>query len=74
MSRRAGAYFNKVECFCFTDNTLKPGEDLELPVVFFVDPDLKDVKTITLSYTFFPIDKPKPVVNAKAVGSTRNGG
>ncbi|EHR12310.1 cytochrome c oxidase assembly protein CtaG [Brucella abortus NI593] len=55
MSRRAGAYFNKVECFCFTDNTLKPGEDLELPVVFFVDPefvndpDLKDVKTITLS-------------------------
>lgn len=77
---RAGAYFNKVECFCFTDNTLKPGEDLEMPVVFFVDPefvndpDLKDVKTITLSYTFFPIDKPKPVVNAKALGNTRNGG
>ena len=58
----AGAYFNKVECFCFTDTTLKPGETLDMPVVFYVDPDivnvpeLKDMKTITLSYTFFPIE------------------
>lgn len=64
---RAGAYFNKVECFCFTDTTLGSGEDLEMPVLFFVDPefvndpDLVDVKTITLSYTFFPIDKPQSV-------------
>ncbi len=56
----AGAYFNKVECFCFTDTTLKPGETLDMPVVFYVDPDivnvpeLKDIRTITLSYTFFP--------------------
>ncbi|MGH6760456.1 MAG: cytochrome c oxidase assembly protein [Phyllobacterium sp.] len=63
----AGPYFNKVECFCFTDTTLKPGETMEMPVVFFVDPDivnspeLKGVNTITLSYTFFPIDSPKPV-------------
>jgi cytochrome c oxidase assembly protein subunit 11 len=63
----AGAYFNKVECFCFTDTVLKPGEDLEMPVVFFVDPDivnapeLKGVNTITLSYTFFPIEMPAPV-------------
>jgi len=59
----AGAYFNKVECFCFTDTTLKPGETLDMPVVFYVDPDiadqpeLKDLKTITLSYTFFPIEE-----------------
>ncbi|RCS23376.1 cytochrome c oxidase assembly protein [Phyllobacterium salinisoli] len=67
---RAGAYFNKVQCFCFTDTTLKPGEDMDMPVVFFVDPeivndpDLKDLKTITLSYTFFPIDKPQPVAQS----------
>ncbi|MEP9370917.1 cytochrome c oxidase assembly protein [Mesorhizobium sp. KR1-2] len=65
----AGAYFNKVECFCFTDTTLKPGETLDMPVVFYVDPDivnvpeLKDVKTITLSYTFFPIEGQKPVAS-----------
>jgi cytochrome c oxidase assembly protein subunit 11 len=66
----AGAYFNKVECFCFTDTTLKPGETLDMPVVFYVDPDivdvpeLKNIKTITLSYTFFPIDKEGPVAAA----------
>jgi len=67
---RAGAYFNKIQCFCFTDTTLQPGEDIDMPVVFFVDPDivndpdLKDVKTITLSYTMFPIDKPQPVAQS----------
>ena len=58
----AGAYFNKVECFCFTDTALKSGETLDMPVVFYVDPEivnvpeLKDITTITLSYTFFPIE------------------
>lgn len=68
----AGAYFNKVECFCFTDTTLQPGETLDMPVVFYVDPDivdvpeLKNVKTITLSYTFFPTTGEKPVAAAPA--------
>jgi cytochrome c oxidase assembly protein subunit 11 len=79
----AGPYFNKVECFCFTDTTLKPGETLDMPVVFYVDPDivnvpeLKDVKTITLSYTMFPVEKSKPVAlsvpvqgNSKTVSNT----
>jgi len=63
----AGAYFNKIQCFCFTENELKAGETLNMPVVFFVDPaivddlDAKDVTTITLSYTFFPHASEKPV-------------
>ena len=55
----AGAYFNKIECFCFTDTYIEPGETLEMPVAFFVDPEMdqekafKGIKTITLSYTFY---------------------
>ena len=55
----AGIYFNKIECFCFTQTTLQPGEKIDMPVVFFIDPDLdkeeimKNLETITLSYTFF---------------------
>ncbi|MDP6343001.1 MAG: cytochrome c oxidase assembly protein [Alphaproteobacteria bacterium] len=58
---KAGPYFNKIECFCFTEQALEAGEDVEMPVSFFVDPaidddpNLADVKTITLSYTLFEV-------------------
>jgi cytochrome c oxidase assembly protein subunit 11 len=53
---QAMAHFNKLECFCFNEYTLKPGESKQWPVVFVIDPKLpKDVKTITLSYTFFEV-------------------
>lgn len=54
--RQAGPHFNKIECFCFSQYTLAPGEKKEWPVVFVIDPLLpKDVTTITLSYTFFEV-------------------
>ncbi|RZJ09429.1 MAG: cytochrome c oxidase assembly protein [Rubrivivax sp.] len=53
---QASAHFNKLECFCFNEYTLQPGESKQWPVVFVIDPKLpKDVKTITLSYTFFEV-------------------
>jgi len=55
----ATEYFKKIECFCFTQQTLAAHETREMPVVFYVDPKLpRDVKTITLSYTFFELDVP----------------
>ena len=54
---QAAQYFRKLECFCFTQQTLAAGEVRRMPVVFVVDPDLpKDINTITLSYTFFRVD------------------
>lgn len=59
---KAGLYFNKLECFCFEERIIKAGETKKLPVVFFVDPamdeerNVQDVRTITLSYTFFQTD------------------
>ena len=71
----AGTYFSKLECFCFTEQTLQPGETLESAVVFYVDPrlvqdsDVKDLTSITLSYTYFPSKGGKPV--AEATSSTK---
>lgn len=59
---KAGKYFNKIECFCFTEQMLEPGKSIDMPVTFFVDPEivqdpnLDDVKVITLSYTFFEVE------------------
>jgi cytochrome c oxidase assembly protein subunit 11 len=61
----AGGFFEKIECFCFTEQVLMPGERMEMPVTFFVDPaivedrDAKYAHTITLSYTFYQIDMPE---------------
>jgi cytochrome c oxidase assembly protein subunit 11 len=74
-----GAYFQKINCFCFTEQAMGPGEKREMPVVFYVDPALaKDsendaLKTITLSYTFYPVRDPAPKPLAAGEGDKRKG-
>ena len=61
---QAGQYFTKVQCFCFTEQRLEPGQEVRMPVVYYVDPAILDdpaareISEITLSYTFYPVDPP----------------
>jgi cytochrome c oxidase assembly protein subunit 11 len=60
---QAGAYFTKIQCFCFTQQTLQPGQEVRMPVLYYVDPkilddpDNRDTQEITLSYTFYPVER-----------------
>jgi cytochrome c oxidase assembly protein subunit 11 len=69
---QAGPYFQKLECFCFTDQTLQPGQTAEFPVAYFIDPrfasdfNTKGAQEVTLSYTFFPSEGGKGATAAPA--------
>ena len=73
-----GSYFQKINCFCFTEQRLAPGEKREMPVVFYVDPslakdaELDDLNTITLSYSFYPLREPAKPVADRGVKSATN--
>jgi cytochrome c oxidase assembly protein subunit 11 len=74
-----GAYFEKINCFCFTEQTMAPGEKREMAVVFYVDPAITadhendTLNTITLSYTFYPVRDPAPKPVAAGEGDKRKG-
>jgi cytochrome c oxidase assembly protein subunit 11 len=76
---QAGAYFEKLSCFCFTDQTIQPGQTVEMPVLYFVDPkyaedpDTKGKGEVTLSYTFYPAVDAKPAAKVAVAKSPKAG-
>ncbi|MEM9577108.1 MAG: cytochrome c oxidase assembly protein [Pseudomonadota bacterium] len=68
---QAGGFFNKIQCFCFEEQVLQPGERVQMPVTFYVDPEIVDdrdgkyIHTITLSYTFYEIDLPEDTASVQ---------
>lgn len=76
---QAGIFFNKMECFCFIEQRVEPGETVEMPVSFFVDPaiatdrDGRTIRNITLSYTFYPVEHPKQNVRGRPAGAVAQG-
>jgi cytochrome c oxidase assembly protein subunit 11 len=74
----AGGFFNKIQCFCFTEQVLEPGQSVEMPVSFFIDPEIvkdrdgRSISLIVLSYTFYPVEA-KPGLAGKAGGPAGTG-